>query len=392
LLLVLTACFTGRYRIDVALDPRRLRAHALTAAAIAALPIVGIAEYFGAGLTPAAFGVLALMPAAWLLCVRLTRSGLSLAGWQDPLMRRVLVIGSGRAAARFGELLRSRHGPMFEPVTFSGDLASVSAIALRAEGIWGVVVADEPGARSPASFLIDWKLRGTRIFDVPGFTEQHLGRIDPDATADANLLYADGFGGGRLDAAIKRGCDIFFSLMLLFLTFPVMLVTAALIKLDSPGPVFYRQRRVGLHNAVFTVLKFRSMRTDAEQGDQARWAQRYDPRITRVGRFIRSVRIDELPQLINVLRGDMSLVGPRPERPAFVEQLAKIIPHYQQRSYVKPGLTGWAQVNYPYGASIEDAREKLAYDLYYVKNRHLLLDIMILLATVRVVLFREGAR
>lgn len=392
LVLVLTACFTGRYRIDVALDPQRLRAHAITAVAIAALPIVAVADYFGAGLTPSAFGVLALIPIAWLLCVRLTRCGLSLAGWQDPLLRRVLVIGSGRAAARFCEALRTRHGPMFEPVTFTGDLASVTATGLRAGGIWGVVVAEDPGNRSPAPFLIDWKLRGTRIFDVPGFTEQHLGRIDPDNTADDSLVYGDGFVGGWLHAVTKRGCDIVFSLALLLMTLPVMFVTAVLIKLDSPGPVFYRQRRIGLHNASFTVLKFRSMRTDAEQGNQAQWAQRHDPRITRVGRFIRSVRIDELPQIINVLRGEMSLVGPRPERPAFVEQLGKIIPHYYQRSYVKPGLTGWAQVNYPYGASVEDAREKLAYDLYYVKNRRLLLDVMILLATVRVVLFREGAR
>jgi FlaA1/EpsC-like NDP-sugar epimerase len=170
LVLVLTACFTGRYRIDVALDPQRLRAHALTAAAIAALPIVAVAERFGAGFTPAAFGVLTLMPIAWLLCVRVTRCGLSLAGWQDPLLRRVLVIGSGRAAARFCEALRTRHGPMFEPVTFAGDVASVTATALRTGGIWGVVVADEPGVRCSAPFLIDWKLRGTRIFDVPGFT------------------------------------------------------------------------------------------------------------------------------------------------------------------------------------------------------------------------------
>ncbi len=162
--------------------------------------------------------------------------------------------------------------------------------------------------------------------------------------------------------------------------------------MDSPGPVLYRQQRVGLHGEPFTLLKFRSMTNDAEQGGNPLWASQQDPRITRVGSLIRPMRIDELPQLINVLRGEMSMIGPRPERPHFVEQLARVIPLYGERSYVKPGITGWAQVNYPYGASVEDARQKLSYDLYYVKNRSLLLDLLILLATVRVILFREGAR
>jgi lipopolysaccharide/colanic/teichoic acid biosynthesis glycosyltransferase len=164
------------------------------------------------------------------------------------------------------------------------------------------------------------------------------------------------------------------------------------IRLDSPGPVFYRQQRNGRDNRTFALLKFRSMVVDAEAGGKPRWASLQDPRVTRVGRFIRSARIDELPQLLNVLRGEMSMVGPRPERPAFVAELAAAIPHYHDRAIVKPGITGWAQVNYPYGASVADARMKLAYDLYYIRRRSLLLDLLILLATVRVVLFREGAR
>lgn len=179
---------------------------------------------------------------------------------------------------------------------------------------------------------------------------------------------------------------------LLVLTLPVMLVAALMVRLDSPGPVFYRQQRAGLNGRPFMLIKFRSMVVDAEACGTARWAQRRDTRITRVGAVIRPLRIDELPQLLNVLRGEMSLIGPRPERPVFVEQLAEVIPHYLERSVVKPGITGWAQVNFPYGASVEDAREKLAYDLYYVKNRGLVLDVLILLSTVRVVLFREGAR
>jgi lipopolysaccharide/colanic/teichoic acid biosynthesis glycosyltransferase len=171
-----------------------------------------------------------------------------------------------------------------------------------------------------------------------------------------------------------------------------MIATAIIIKLDSPGPIFYRQERVGLHGRVFTLTKFRSMRTDAEVAGKPQWASRQDSRVTRVGRFIRLTRIDELPQILNVLRGDMAFVGPRPERPAFVEQLGQIIPRYHDRACVKPGITGWAQVNYPYGASVEDARMKLAYDLYYVRRRSLFLDILILVATIRVVLLQEGAR
>ena len=186
--------------------------------------------------------------------------------------------------------------------------------------------------------------------------------------------------------------DILVSLAVLFLTLPLMLITALLVKLDSPGPVFYRQERVGLHGVPFTLFKFRSMSVDAEAGGRPRWASQQDSRVTRVGGFIRSTRIDELPQLLNVLRGEMSFVGPRPERPHFVEQLAEVIPFYHERSYVKPGITGWAQVNFPYGASVEDARQKLSYDLYYVKNRSVFLDIVILFSTVRVILFREGAR
>ena len=207
------------------------------------------------------------------------------------------------------------------------------------------------------------------------------------------LIFSDGFASGRmLSSVFKRAFDIVASLILLAATLPVILVTALAIKLESRGPAFYRQRRVGLYNQGFDILKLRSMRQDAEIAGKAVWAAEDDPRITRIGRFIRKVRIDELPQTWTVLRGEMSFVGPRPERPQFVDELETQLPYYAERHMVKPGITGWAQINYPYGASIEDARHKLEYDLYYAKNYSPFLDMLILLQTLRVVLWPTGAR
>jgi exopolysaccharide biosynthesis polyprenyl glycosylphosphotransferase len=197
---------------------------------------------------------------------------------------------------------------------------------------------------------------------------------------------------GALEHILHRGLDVFASLTLLLLTLPLMLMVALAIKLDSRGPVFYRQERIGRHHRTFQILKFRSMTVDAEKPGAAVWAAVGDSRVTRVGRFIRLTRIDEIPQAINILRGDMAFVGPRPERPVFVEQLIAAIPHYADRAAVRPGLTGWAQVKCPYGASIEDARDKLSYDLWYIRQRSLWLDLRIILATVRVVLRQAGAR
>ena len=196
---------------------------------------------------------------------------------------------------------------------------------------------------------------------------------------------------GQAVRAVRRGVDIIISLIGLAFTLPLLLLVALLVKLDSSGPALYRQERVGLGGRTFTLLKFRSMRVDAEAAGPC-WAVERDPRVTRLGRLMRLTRIDELPQLLNVLAGSMSLVGPRPERPHFVGQLTQAIPHFADRLAVKPGVTGWAQVNYPYGASVEDAREKLAYDLYYVRHRSLALDVVILLATVRVLICQTGAR
>jgi exopolysaccharide biosynthesis polyprenyl glycosylphosphotransferase len=207
------------------------------------------------------------------------------------------------------------------------------------------------------------------------------------------LIFSDGFSAGQRVARVsKRLFDIFASLLVLVSTLPLVLIAAIAIKLDSRGPVLYRQPRVGLYGEPYAIWKLRSMRPDAEAAGQAVWAEENDPRITRVGRIIRKLRIDELPQCWCVLKGAMSFVGPRPERPSFVAELEQQMPFYAERHMVKPGLTGWAQINYPYGASVEDARVKLEYDLYYAKNYSPFLDLLILLQTVRVVLWPAGAR
>jgi exopolysaccharide biosynthesis polyprenyl glycosylphosphotransferase len=386
-----TATTIGLYRPEVCLERRRLVLTAAMAGFVAFPILLLVSGGFHIDLTRWLMVRLALVLLVWQAGILATHFAFSAVVRRDGMVRRVLILGSERRTARLADMLRSRRARLFEPVV-AAEMPAVSPGHLRQQRIWGVVVADQGGAEPNAAALLDSKLRGVRVLSTTAFCERHLGRIDLE-TVDAHwLLCADGFAQGRLTNLLKRALDVAVSLSLLVMTLPVMLVTALLIKLDSPGPVLYRQQRLGLHGEVFTLCKFRSMRVDAEAGGDPRWAQQQDPRVTRVGRFIRAMRIDELPQLINVLLGEMSVIGPRPERPHFVAQLAQVIPLYRQRAYVKPGITGWAQVNFPYGASVEDAREKLAYDLYYVKNRSLLLDLLILFATVRVILFREGAR
>ncbi len=241
--------------------------------------------------------------------------------------------------------------------------------------------------------LFEAKLKGLKVDDMRGLYERLAARVPVDLIEDDWLLLEDGFNlnvTGSL-RRLKRAFDICFAATLLALTSPILLLTALAVRIESPGPVIYRQKRVGLHGEEFTVYKIRSMRQDAEKNG-AVWASKNDPRVTRVGKFIRKTRIDELPQLFNVLRGDMSVIGPRPERMDFVKELARQIPYYDVRHTVKPGVTGWAQVCYPYGASLEDSRLKLEYDLYYIKHMSALLDAKIILKTIGVVLFPKGAR
>jgi sugar transferase (PEP-CTERM system associated) len=255
-----------------------------------------------------------------------------------------------------------------------------------------VALSERRAGSMPLRELLDCKLQGIKVYDINSHFEKRLGQIRIEYLQASWLIFGDGFNQGLARTSVKRLFDLVCAGALVALSSPVMLLAALAIKLDSRGPVLYRQERVGLNNRPFQVVKFRSMRTDAEKDGRAIWATHNDDRVTRVGRFIRLTRIDELPQLFSVLKGDMSLVGPRPERPIFVEQLTQQIPFYAVRHSVKPGVTGWAQVRYQYGATVEDSQNKLQYDLHYVKNHSLCMDLQILCETVHVVLTGKGAR
>ena len=260
-------------------------------------------------------------------------------------------------------------------------------------GIRKIVVAlEERRGKSPVRALLNCKMQGIRVLEGVAFYEMISGKILASNTPPSWLVFSDGFRRPRVTIWSKRVLDILFSLLGMLLSAPLQLGVAVLIKATSPGPVFFRQTRVGQMERNFQVLKFRTMRQDAESASGAVWAQENDPRITPVGAVFRKLRLDELPQFWNVLKGEMSFVGPRPERPEFVDKLKEKIPYYGERHTVKPGITGWAQVNYPYGASEEDALKKLEYDLFYIKNLSLFFDIYIVLKTIKTVLVGEGAR
>ncbi|CAN5385274.1 TIGR03013 family PEP-CTERM/XrtA system glycosyltransferase [soil metagenome] len=321
--------------------------------------------------------------------------------------RRVLVLGSGQRANRLNKLGEVR-GSAFTVVgnIDMGDVTSVIPTAVPralidnlAEyvarlGVNEVVLALEERRKAiPMEDLLRVRTAGIHVNEISTFLERETGRVDLRSTNPSWLIFSDGFSSGRrLSSFAKRVFDIVASGLLLLGCLPLIIVTAILVKLESRGPAFYRQNRVGLYGQEFAIIKLRSMRADAEVGGQAVWAEKDDPRITRVGRLIRKIRLDELPQLWTVLCGGMSFVGPRPERPLFVAELTQKMPYYAERHMVKPGITGWAQINYPYGANLDDARHKLEYDLYYAKNYTPFLDLVILLQTFRVVLFPDGAR
>ena len=325
----------------------------------------------------------------------LARLAHALASRRGFLGRRLLLVRDPTTGRVGGQVEPGEGRPLMTTEITLATPTSARLIALlnpawlRTHNLWAMVA---PEGTDDAALREHCRNAGLRLLTEDEFLECRLNRVACERLPQ-DWLARTGFArSGMAEAAFRRGFDILVALGLLVFAMPVMLGTAALILLEGKGPIFYRQERSGLHRRPFSLCKFRSMVVDAEAGGTPRWATAGDPRVTPLGRWLRLTRIDELPQLINVLRGDMSIVGPRPERPGFVEQLGDIIPRYHDRASVKPGITGWAQVNYPYGASVEDARMKLAYDLYYVGRRSLFLDLLILVATVRVVLFQEGAR
>ncbi|HEY0872596.1 MAG TPA: TIGR03013 family XrtA/PEP-CTERM system glycosyltransferase [Vicinamibacterales bacterium] len=323
--------------------------------------------------------------------------------------QRLLVVGTTDAAARLGRELHGRADlgveivgfidpdpaklgtPMFNPAVI-GTIEDIPAI-VRARNVDRVVVSlSDARGKLPMDKLLDMRLQGVRFEHLASIYERYTGKIAVDNLRPSWLIFSEGFRNNRLQDLAKRGLDVMLSAACLVVALPIMAVIALAVRWSSPGPALYHQERVGQHGRVFVIHKFRSMRSDAERDSGAVWAQADDTRVTPIGAILRRTRLDELPQLWNVLCGHMSIVGPRPERPEFVTGLTKQIPYYGQRHTVRPGLTGWAQVRYTYGASVEDALMKLQYDLYYIKNRSLAFDLFIMLKTVKTVLMRKGGQ
>ena len=336
-----------------------------------------------------------------------TRALLSRALGAEVFKHRVIMLGAGARAARIGALAAER-GAKFSVVDFvdmgepmpavvgatsRADISNLAAHVVDHRAGEVVLALEERRNALPPQDLLRVRTTGVAVSEIGTFLERETERIDLGSVNPSWPIFSDGFASERMvSVAIKRAFDIAASLLLLVLALPLILVTALAIWIESGGPAFYRQRRVGLYNQALDIIKLRSMRQDAEVACGAVWAAERDPRVTRIGRFIRKVRIDELPQCWTVLKGEMSFVGPRPERPHFVGELERQLPFYAGRHTVKPGITGWAQINYPYDASTEDARHKLEYDLYDAKNYSPLFNLPILLQTLRVVLWPVGAR
>lgn len=329
---------------------------------------------------------------------------------EDVFKRRVLVYGSGRRGASIARLRRRSDRRGFAVVGYvpaEGDESSdvpdneklptnIDLLTLceqhRVDEI--VVAMDDRRRRFPMDQLLECRLEGVEILELVSFLERETGKVRLDILNPSWMIFSEGFRQGRIHDTLERLFDVIASLLLLSFAAPIMILTALAIKVVE-GPrasIFYGQVRVGQYGRPFRLLKFRSMREDAESDGKAQWAQKNDSRVTAIGAFTRLTRIDELPQILNVLRGEMSFVGPRPERPEFVEQLNERIPYYRERHTIKPGITGWAQLCYPYGSSEQDATEKLQYDLFYVKNHSLLFYLAILVQTVEVIVWRKGAR
>jgi sugar transferase (PEP-CTERM system associated) len=383
---------------------REMMAHLLICHSAAALVIATV----GFAVPP-----LRLSRSAFLGIFLLTTPGLMIwraalfGRWsQHQLTVRVLVLGTGQVGHLISELEPTSARP-FQIIGFLDDAPGASEMVPDGHMLLGkiqdldvlveetrpdIIVVAQLDRRGcfPTKPLLECRLRGIRVEDWPAFYEKATGKILVTAMRPSWLIFSDGFVKTPRTEIVKRLFDVSASLLGVILSAPLMVIAAIAIKLESPGPVLYRQPRLGKNGCVFILNKFRSMRRDAEKETGPIWSTEHDPRVTRIGAMLRRTRVDELPQLFNVLFGQMSFIGPRPERPEFVEKLQEQIPYYMERLAVKPGITGWAQVKYRYGSSIEDAVEKLQYDLYYIKNLSLFLDLLIVLNTVQVILFARG--
>lgn len=351
----------------------------------------------------------AMLPALGLslLCTFLAHLGFDRFADLELFKRRVLVLGAGQTAQKVQHVLEAEQLSTINCVGFvatgTGRVAIEESRLLEKRPLPEltnehqvdeiVIALDEQRKQLPSLELLRCRLLGVSVINISTFLEREEGHVELDTLHPSWMIFASGFSAAtRIQRSVKRGSDLIISGLFLVFTLPLLIPTAIAIFMEDFGPIFYRQDRVGLHGKVFRLLKFRSMRTNAEEDGIARWASAGDPRVTVVGAFIRRLRIDELPQIYNVLRGEMSFIGPRPERPGFVKQLSEEVPYYEYRCMVKPGITGWAQINYPYGASVKDAKEKLKYDLFYIKNYSLVLDFIVLIQTFRVIIWPTTTR
>jgi sugar transferase (PEP-CTERM system associated) len=404
LVMILSSSLLEIYNLDKKLDKLELSARVVLALVLSF--VIFTSSYY---LVPS------LMSGRGVLALSLFFFGLFQYGWHTMFRiwvrspgfaKRVLVLGTGPLAGQMGNIIASTklnyvlagyYNCSSEPVTVPNDSVVGERHDLletaRKEKAHKIVVSlSERRGVFPLESVLSCKLSGIKVMDAPAFYEKITGKLLLEHITPGWFIFSHGFNITSLYRLIKRIMDVLIASALLIFFLPFLPIIAILIKLDSPGPVLFRQNRVGEGDRLFTLYKFRTMRSDAEKTTGAVWAQKDDPRVTRLGRILRKTRLDEIPQLFNVFRGDMSLVGPRPERPEFTTELKGIIPYYSERHYVKPGLTGWAQVRYPYGASVADALEKLRYDMYYIKNWSLVFDLMIVFETIKVVLLGRGAR
>jgi sugar transferase (PEP-CTERM system associated) len=413
LLLIVFVCqvclhYADLYDLRVVADPRELLVRLFQALGAASLILALVYFWFpdwmiGRGVFLVASGVVLSFATGWRFMF----------GWVTRRVaprERLLLVGTSAAAVELARELHDRKDlgvdimgfidpdparvgqPVFNPGVV-GTIDDIPSLATKF-GVRRVVVSlAEARGKLPMDRLLDLRLRGGVEFDhLASVYEEYTGKIALENLRPSWLIFSDGFRKTPALLILKRAADVALAVIGLVVLAPVMLVLTAVVKLTSPGPALYHQERVGLNGRTFIVHKFRTMRDDAELGTGPVWARANDTRVTPIGKALRRTRLDEIPQLWNVLRGDMSFVGPRPERPAFVDQLSAAIPFYRQRLVVKPGITGWAQVRYTYGASIEDAIEKLQYDLYYIKNMSLALDAVIVLETLKTVILRRGAQ